>query len=208
MSSVEKACFIVALNAKSLSAHRRLNAFSAAHPFENPLSEISPIKWQRSMRGLLVQVLLMILLLFMFLVVIPLLYIIHLVTNYLLKRNIKKELNAIKSAQVSTFNQEKTLCSLWYEVGLEDTLYNEEEKFLVLQQWLPILYGEHVNINLESRLSAIYKSRSAANVAYYSGELDMPHFRFAPAMQTLIDALSSELGRYEGEGIDRHSVSQ
>ena len=65
-----------------------------------------------------------------------------------------------------------------------------------------------MNINLESRLSAIYKSRSAANVAYYSGELDMPHFRFAPAMQTLIDALSSELGRYEGEGIDRHSVSQ
>ncbi len=197
MSSVEEACLLVALNAKSLSAHKRLHAFSAAHPFENPLSETFPIKWQRSMRGLLVQVLLMILLLFMFLVVMPPLYIIHLVTNCLLKAKIKKELKAIKSAHISIFNPEKTLRSLWYEIGLEDVLYNEKEKILVLQQWLPILYGEHVNISLEGRLSAIYKSRSAANVAYYSGELDAPHFCFAPAMQSLIDTLSSELGEYE-----------
>ncbi|ART83801.1 hypothetical protein CBP31_15110 [Oceanisphaera profunda] len=190
MSQVEEACLLVALNAKSLSANRRLHALSKAHPFENPLSELGPIKWEKSMRGVLVQVLLMILLLLMFLVAIPFLYFSHVLTNYLLKRKIKKELKAIKSTQVSIFNQEKTLCGLWYEIGLEDALYNEKEKMLVLKQWLPILYGDYIDINIECRISAIYESRSAANVAYYNGEPDAPHFHFVPAMQSLIDALS------------------
>ena len=207
MINIERQCLEQALIIKSNLAHQRLAELRKNRlPLEHPLTGfMTQVEWEKDPKKRMIQLLLMpleiILIVFVWLLTVPIAYIYNIGSTYIEKNDLKKEIKLYDLNFESTKKPIiKTVESLWELHGLDDE-YDMDECIDLLDNWIKILYGAETarNINVSQKVNIISAKRIELNRSYYENPSVGPHFHFVPLLRSVIASISNELGVYATE---------